>query len=48
MIGSTEAEALELDAQLDRLILAEQARDRLARQFGLEPSQLPLDRAAAR
>jgi FMN-dependent oxidoreductase (nitrilotriacetate monooxygenase family) len=43
VIGSTEAEALQLDAQLDRLILAAQARDRLARRFGLEPSQLPLD-----
>jgi len=43
VIGSTEAEARELDAQLGRLILAEQARDRLARQFGLDPAQLPLD-----
>ena len=43
VIGSTEAEALELDAQLDRLILAVEARDRLARRFRLEPSQLPLD-----
>jgi alkanesulfonate monooxygenase SsuD/methylene tetrahydromethanopterin reductase-like flavin-dependent oxidoreductase (luciferase family) len=43
VIGSTEAEALELDAQLDRLILAAQARDRLARRFGLQPAQLPLD-----
>jgi FMN-dependent oxidoreductase (nitrilotriacetate monooxygenase family) len=43
VIGSTEAEALALDAELDRLILAEDARDRLARRFGLEPAQLPLD-----
>jgi alkanesulfonate monooxygenase SsuD/methylene tetrahydromethanopterin reductase-like flavin-dependent oxidoreductase (luciferase family) len=43
VIGSTEAEALELDAQLDRLILAVQARDRLAQRFGLDPAQLPLD-----
>jgi len=43
VIGSTEAEARELDAELDRLILAESGRDRLARQLGLEPAQLPLD-----
>jgi FMN-dependent oxidoreductase (nitrilotriacetate monooxygenase family) len=43
VIGSTEAEALSLDAELDRLILAEEARDQLARRFGLTPSQLPLD-----
>jgi FMN-dependent oxidoreductase (nitrilotriacetate monooxygenase family) len=43
VIGSTEAEAQELDKELDRLILAEQARDRLARRFGLEPDELPLD-----
>ena len=43
VIGSTEAEARELDAELDRLILAEPARDRLARQFGLSPEALPLD-----
>jgi FMN-dependent oxidoreductase (nitrilotriacetate monooxygenase family) len=43
VIGSTEAEARELDAQLDRLILAAESRDRLARRFGLEPAQLPLD-----
>ena len=43
VLGSTEAEAAELDAELDRLILAEYARDRLARRFGLEPAQLPLD-----
>jgi FMN-dependent oxidoreductase (nitrilotriacetate monooxygenase family) len=43
VIGSTETEARELDAELDRLILAEQARDRLARRFGLEPEELKLD-----
>jgi FMN-dependent oxidoreductase (nitrilotriacetate monooxygenase family) len=43
VIGSTEAEARELDDELDRLILAESARDRLARRFGLDPAQLPLD-----
>jgi FMN-dependent oxidoreductase (nitrilotriacetate monooxygenase family) len=43
VIGSTEAEALELDAQLDRLILAAQARDLLAARFGLTPAELPLD-----
>jgi alkanesulfonate monooxygenase SsuD/methylene tetrahydromethanopterin reductase-like flavin-dependent oxidoreductase (luciferase family) len=38
VIGSTEAEAeaLALDAELDRLILAEHARDRLARRFGFD------------
>ncbi|HEV3380460.1 MAG TPA: LLM class flavin-dependent oxidoreductase [Trebonia sp.] len=44
VIGSTEAAALSLDAQLDELILAESARDRLARQFGLDPARLPLDK----
>ena len=44
VIGSTEAEALDLDTQLDELILAESARDRLARQFGLDPSALALDK----
>jgi FMN-dependent oxidoreductase (nitrilotriacetate monooxygenase family) len=43
VIGSTEAEALALDAQLDQLIMAEEARDRLARRFGLDPARLPLD-----
>jgi FMN-dependent oxidoreductase (nitrilotriacetate monooxygenase family) len=43
VIGSTEAEARDLDDQLDQLILAESARDRLARRFGLSPEQLPLD-----
>jgi len=43
VIGSTETEALELDAELDRLILAESGRDRLARQLGLDPAQLPMD-----
>jgi FMN-dependent oxidoreductase (nitrilotriacetate monooxygenase family) len=44
VIGSTETEARILDAELDRLILAEHARDRLARQFGLSPAELPLDK----
>ncbi|GIG88039.1 LLM class flavin-dependent oxidoreductase [Plantactinospora endophytica] len=44
VIGSTEAEALELNAELDRLVLAESGRDRLARQLGLTPAQLPLDK----
>src|SRR6202167_818335 len=44
VIGATEAEAVSLDAQLDELILAESARDRLARQFGLDPARLPLDK----
>jgi alkanesulfonate monooxygenase SsuD/methylene tetrahydromethanopterin reductase-like flavin-dependent oxidoreductase (luciferase family) len=43
VIGSTEAEARALDEQLDQLILAESARDNLARRFRLEPEQLPLD-----
>jgi FMN-dependent oxidoreductase (nitrilotriacetate monooxygenase family) len=43
VIGSTEAQARELDAELDRLILAEHARDRLASRFGLDPARLPLD-----
>jgi len=43
VIGSTEAEARALDEQLDELILAESARDNLARRFGLTPEQLPLD-----
>ncbi|HVT69205.1 MAG TPA: NtaA/DmoA family FMN-dependent monooxygenase, partial [Trebonia sp.] len=43
VIGSTEAEARALDAELDRLILAESARDRLAQRFGLAPEELPLD-----
>jgi FMN-dependent oxidoreductase (nitrilotriacetate monooxygenase family) len=43
VIGSTEAEACALDAELDQLILAEHARDRLAARFGLSPAELPLD-----
>lgn len=43
VIGSSEAEARALEAELDRLILAEEARDRLARRFGLDPAHLPLD-----
>jgi FMN-dependent oxidoreductase (nitrilotriacetate monooxygenase family) len=43
VLGSTEAEALALEAELDRLILAEDARDRLARLLRVKPSQLALD-----
>lgn len=44
VLGSTEAEARELDAALDELVLAESGRDRLARQLGVTPDRLPLDR----
>jgi FMN-dependent oxidoreductase (nitrilotriacetate monooxygenase family) len=43
VLGSTQAEALALEEELDRLILAEHARDRLARQLRVEPSELALD-----
>ena len=43
VLGSTEAEARELDAELDRLIVAEYARDQLAHLLGLDPDQLALD-----
>jgi FMN-dependent oxidoreductase (nitrilotriacetate monooxygenase family) len=43
VLGSTEAEALALDAELDRLIMAEHARNRLARLLRVEPEQLALD-----
>ena len=43
VLGSTEAEAVALEAELDRLVLAEEARDRLARQLRVDPSQLALD-----
>ncbi|MGC5225361.1 LLM class flavin-dependent oxidoreductase [Micromonospora sp. DT81.3] len=44
VIGDTEAEARELDAELDRLIAPEYARAQLAKTLGLEPEQLPLDK----
>jgi FMN-dependent oxidoreductase (nitrilotriacetate monooxygenase family) len=43
VLGSTEAEARALDAELDRLIGAEAARDRLARLLDVEPHRLALD-----
>ncbi|MFB8117072.1 LLM class flavin-dependent oxidoreductase [Streptomyces sp. NPDC055962] len=43
VIGDTEAEALELDAELDRLIVPEYARRQLARTLKLDPAALPLD-----
>jgi FMN-dependent oxidoreductase (nitrilotriacetate monooxygenase family) len=43
VLGSTEAEALAMEEELDRLILAEHARDRLAGQLRLDPSRLALD-----
>jgi FMN-dependent oxidoreductase (nitrilotriacetate monooxygenase family) len=42
-IGSTEAEALALEQELDELIRPEYARDQLAHQLGLTPEDLPLD-----
>jgi FMN-dependent oxidoreductase (nitrilotriacetate monooxygenase family) len=43
VLGSTEAEARALEAELDRLILAEAARERLAHLLHVDPAQLPLD-----
>jgi FMN-dependent oxidoreductase (nitrilotriacetate monooxygenase family) len=43
VLGSTEAEARELEAELDRLIVPEHARRQLARLLRVEPEQLPLD-----
>jgi FMN-dependent oxidoreductase (nitrilotriacetate monooxygenase family) len=43
VLGSTEAEARALDAELDRLIVAEHARDRLAKLLHVEPERLALD-----
>lgn len=43
VIGDTEKEARELDAELARLISPEYARRQLAERFGLRPEQLPLD-----
>jgi FMN-dependent oxidoreductase (nitrilotriacetate monooxygenase family) len=44
VLGDTEAEARELEAELDRLIVPEYARDNLARQLKLDPSELDLDK----
>lgn len=44
VIGDTEAEALELDAELDRLIVPEYAKRQLARTLKLDPDELHLDR----
>jgi alkanesulfonate monooxygenase SsuD/methylene tetrahydromethanopterin reductase-like flavin-dependent oxidoreductase (luciferase family) len=44
VLGSTEAEARALEAELDRLILAEAARERLAHLLHVDPAQLPLDK----
>jgi FMN-dependent oxidoreductase (nitrilotriacetate monooxygenase family) len=43
VLGSTEAEALALDAELDRLIVAEYARNTLANLLRVEPGRLALD-----
>jgi alkanesulfonate monooxygenase SsuD/methylene tetrahydromethanopterin reductase-like flavin-dependent oxidoreductase (luciferase family) len=43
VLGSTEAQARALDAELDRLIVAEHARDRLALLLRVEPERLALD-----
>ncbi|WP_412542521.1 LLM class flavin-dependent oxidoreductase [Longispora sp. K20-0274] len=43
-IGSTEAEALALEAELDRLIRPEFARDQLAQTLRVDPADLHLDR----
>lgn len=44
VIGDTEAEARELDAELDRLIVPEYAKRQLARTLKLDPSELHLDK----
>jgi FMN-dependent oxidoreductase (nitrilotriacetate monooxygenase family) len=44
VLGDTEAEARELEAELDRLIVPEYARDQLAGLLGLDPAELELDR----
>jgi FMN-dependent oxidoreductase (nitrilotriacetate monooxygenase family) len=44
VIGDTEAEARELDAELDRLIVPEHAKLQLARQLRVPPDELHLDR----
>ncbi|AOY72123.1 monooxygenase [Arthrobacter sp. ZXY-2] len=44
VIGSTEAEALRLERELDELIKPEYAREQLAKTLRLAPEDLPLDR----
>jgi FMN-dependent oxidoreductase (nitrilotriacetate monooxygenase family) len=44
VLGSTEAAAKALEAELDRLIVAEHARNRLAALLRVEPERLALDR----
>jgi FMN-dependent oxidoreductase (nitrilotriacetate monooxygenase family) len=44
VIGSTEAEALKLERELDELIKPEYAREQLAKTLRLKPEDLPLDR----
>ncbi len=44
VIGSTEAEALELEQELDNLIKPEYARIQLAKTLRVDPEELPLDR----
>jgi FMN-dependent oxidoreductase (nitrilotriacetate monooxygenase family) len=44
VIGDTEAQARELDAELDRLIVADYAKVQLANRFKLAPDELDLDR----
>jgi FMN-dependent oxidoreductase (nitrilotriacetate monooxygenase family) len=43
VLGSTEAEARELEAELDRLIVAEHARRQLAHLLRVDPERLALD-----
>ncbi|THV26474.1 LLM class flavin-dependent oxidoreductase [Glycomyces paridis] len=44
VLGATEAEARELEAELDRLIVPQYALNNLAKQLKLDPSELDLDR----
>lgn len=44
VIGSTEAEALALEKELDDLIVPEYAREQLAKTLRVRPEDLPLDR----
>ncbi|MGC5224887.1 LLM class flavin-dependent oxidoreductase [Micromonospora sp. DT81.3] len=44
VIGDTETEARQLDAELDRLIAPEYARIQLAKTLHIDPEALPLDR----
>ncbi|GIG69445.1 LLM class flavin-dependent oxidoreductase [Phytomonospora endophytica] len=43
VLGDTEAEAAALEAELDRLIVPEYARDQLAKTLRVAPGDLPLD-----